>query len=71
AGEQVSIPLGGENGLEPTGPPSEPVPLPEDELVLSCTMTGENCDLTPIPTVAIGDLQATLEAGLNPTTTAP
>lgn len=66
-GEQVSIPLGGENGLDPVGPPSEPSPISEDELVLSCTMTGENCDLTPIPTVPAEDIEATLAVEMEPT----
>ena len=68
AGEQVSIPLGGENGLDPSGPPSEPVPLSEEDLALACTMTGQNCDLTPIPTTAAEDIEATLVSELNPTT---
>ncbi|MCG2784051.1 MAG: hypothetical protein L6461_02985 [Anaerolineae bacterium] len=70
-GEQVSIPLGGETGLDPTGPPSEPIPLSEEDLALACTMTGENCDLTPIPTLSMTDLAATIESELGNGTAAP
>lgn len=68
-GQQVSIPLGGENGAEAVGPPSEPAPLSEDDLILACTLNPEECVQDPIPTVAMTDLAATQQVILNPTTT--
>jgi hypothetical protein len=65
-GQQVSVPLGGENGMASVGPPSAPRPLSEEELALACTMTGQNCDLQPIPTVSEADLQDKLEDNLKP-----
>lgn len=69
-GQQVSIPLGGENGLEAVGPPSEPVPLSDEELILACTLNPEQCVKDPIPTLSMTDLAATIESELGDTATA-
>jgi hypothetical protein len=66
-GQQVSIPLGGSNGLETIGPPSEPTPLSDDDLTIACTIAGQNCDLTPIPTIPADAAEATLSSELRPT----
>ncbi len=68
-GQQVSIPLGGENGAEAVGPPSEPAPLSEDDLMLACTLNPAECVQDPIPTVSMTDLAATQQVILNPTPT--
>ncbi len=43
AGQQVSIPMGGQDGTNPAGPPSDPLPLSADELALACSLTGQFC----------------------------
>ncbi len=67
AGQQVGVPLGGENGLNPAGPPSAPTPLPPEAVALSCTLSGQNCnpgDLQPVdPTQAYE--QIALTAGVS------
>ncbi|MGA2505742.1 MAG: hypothetical protein ABSG01_16805 [Anaerolineales bacterium] len=52
AGESVSVPLGGLNGTDSIGPPSNPQPLSPEDLALACSMTGNYCDptdITPVP----------------------
>lgn len=44
AGQEVQVPLGGENGLDPAGPPSTPSEVSSDSITLSCTLLGMNCD---------------------------
>jgi hypothetical protein len=67
-GQQVSIPLGGANGTEAVGPPSQPVPLSDEELALACTMSGENCEKEPIPTLSMTELAGTIEYELGTAT---
>jgi hypothetical protein len=69
AGQSVTIPLGGPNGTDPTGPPSAPSPLSADDIQIICTMSGLYCSNSEIPTAAPGDAQATIEAGLGITPT--
>jgi hypothetical protein len=64
AGEQVTVPLGGEDGTEASGPPSEPEPIPGDEYDVICAVNPEYCsgdDITPVT-----DPGATLTAGVSP-----
>jgi hypothetical protein len=52
AGQQVDVQLGGENGTESIGPPSEPQPLSQDDLDTACALTGQFCSsdqITPVP----------------------
>jgi hypothetical protein len=52
AGESVSVPLGGLNGTDSIGPPTNPQPLTPEELELACSLTGTYCDetnITPVP----------------------
>lgn len=43
AGQAVSVPLGGANGLEAAGPPSDPVPLSQADLAVACALSGQYC----------------------------
>jgi hypothetical protein len=69
-GQSVSVPLGGPTGTDPTGPPSAPVPLSSEEMQIICTLSGQYCSTSSIPTAAPGQAQATIEAGLGITRTA-
>ncbi|GAB4482293.1 MAG: hypothetical protein Kow00124_31010 [Anaerolineae bacterium] len=50
AGYAVTVPLGGESGLEASGPPSSPTPLSETLAALGCALVGVGCP--PEPTAA-------------------
>ncbi|MEW6093842.1 MAG: hypothetical protein AB1531_07760 [Chloroflexota bacterium] len=69
AGQQVNVPLGGANGVEAIGPPSAPVPLSPEDLVLACTMTDQYCSEEDILPVSADEAQETLEARLFSTPT--
>jgi hypothetical protein len=69
AGQQVNVPLGGPNGVESIGPPSAPVPLSPEDLVLACTMTDQYCSEEDILPVSANEAQETLEARLFSTPT--
>ncbi|MEJ2150245.1 MAG: hypothetical protein P8Z40_12290, partial [Chloroflexota bacterium] len=43
AGEQLDVPLGGEDGLRAVGPPSEPTALEEALRNVGCLLTGQGC----------------------------
>jgi hypothetical protein len=43
AGEQLEVPLGGEDGLRAVGPPSEPTPLEQALSNVGCLLTGRGC----------------------------
>lgn len=52
AGQQVEVPLGGENGTEAAGPPSAPTSLSQEDLDTACALTGQFCsrdEITPVP----------------------
>ena len=44
AGQQVGVPLGGGDGLNPAGPPSAPENMSPDALAVSCAFAGTNCN---------------------------
>ncbi|MEZ0395346.1 MAG: hypothetical protein ABWK53_02770 [Anaerolineales bacterium] len=67
AGQSVSVPLGGENGMEASGPPSEPLPLSESDLAVACTLSGQFCAPQDIQPVNPATAQAALATGLGPT----
>jgi hypothetical protein len=69
AGQQVNVPLGGPNGVESIGPPSAPVPLSPEDLVLACTMTDQYCSEEDILPVSANEAQETPEARLFSTPT--
>lgn len=69
AGQQVDVPLGGPNGLDPAGPPSAPEDMPGDSLTLSCTLLGTNCNADEVATV--GPTQAALVIGQALSTSTP
>ncbi len=65
AGESVSVPLGGPNGVDPVGPPSVPQPLSPDDLSVACSMTRAYCDpadITPVPTDVAAQMVLTADA---------
>jgi hypothetical protein len=68
-GQQTSTQLGGADGTTSTSAPSDPVPLSPADLALSCTLTGQNCGVTGIPTLSLQDIQATLQAAFGGTPT--
>ncbi len=47
AGYAVTVPLGGESGLEASGPPSSPTPLSETLAALGCALVGVGCPPAP------------------------
>lgn len=53
AGTQVSVQLGGPNGTESVGPPSEPVLLSQDALDTACALTGLFCSMDEITFVPL------------------
>ncbi|MBN1427251.1 MAG: hypothetical protein JXB07_02625 [Anaerolineae bacterium] len=42
-GQTVTVPLGGDDGMNADGPPSEPVQVEKTMLSLGCALTGQNC----------------------------
>ncbi len=69
AGQQVSVPLGGENGTESIGAPSEPVSISQDNLDTACLLTGQFCQLDQIIPVTGESAQQQLQEGLGITPT--
>ncbi len=71
AGEQVEVPLGGENGTDSVGPPSAPEPLSQDDLDTVCSLTGQFCEPDQITPVAREEAQQSIweELGITPTPT--
>lgn len=57
AGQQVDVPLGGAGGMQASGPPSEPSPLPSEVLQTSCTLTGSACNPGDINAVSPSEAQ--------------
>jgi hypothetical protein len=69
AGQKVSVQLGGENGSESVGTPSEPQPLTPDELVVACTMTGQYCSPGEVIPVSADQAQADIQNAITSTPT--
>jgi hypothetical protein len=69
AGQQVTVPLGGPNGTDASGPPSTPAPLSADDLYLSCSLTGQACSSGDITPVAPDQARATVQSGVETTAT--
>jgi len=67
AGQQVSVQLGGADGMNSVGGPSQPVSLSEADLAVYCALTGQNCGATSIPTLSADAIQATLQAAFGAT----
>jgi hypothetical protein len=74
AGQSVSVPLGGANGLQADGPPSEPVPLSDADLAVACSLGGQYCTRDDIQDVNQATAQAEIASNLRiivtPATTA-
>jgi hypothetical protein len=71
AGQQVSVPLAGENGTESVGVPSEPVSISQDDLDTACSLTGQYCQQDHITPVPQEEAEAALRDTLGLTTPTP
>lgn len=72
AGQQVNVQLGGENGTESVGPPSEPESLSQEDLDTACALTGQFCSPDEIAFVSSDEAQNNIkeELGIVSTQTA-
>jgi hypothetical protein len=66
AGQSVSVKLGGPNGDQAISPPSVPASLSPEELKVACTMLGNYCTPSDIPTVDASQAQAMIQSGQTP-----
>ena len=69
AGNKSSVQLGGENGSQSISAPSEPEPLTQQELEMSCTMTGQFCSQDAINPISEEQAQGQIESGITSTPT--
>lgn len=69
AGQQVSVPLGGENGTESIGAPSEPSTISQDDLDTACSLTSQYCQPDQIIPVSGSQAQEELQQALGITPT--
>ena len=69
AGQKVSVQLGGENGNQSIGGPSEPQPLTEDELNTACNITGQYCSQSEITPVSGAEAQGQILSEITSTPT--
>jgi hypothetical protein len=71
AGQQVSVQLGGENGNQSIGAPSEPTSISQDDLDTACSLTGQYCQQDQIIPVSGSQAQEELQQalGITPTVT--
>jgi len=67
AGQKLSVQLGGENGTQSIGGPSEPEALTGEELTMACTLTGEFCSPAEIAPVSEAQAQAQIQSAITPT----
>ena len=69
AGHKSSVVLGGENGSEAISAPSAPEPLSQEELAISCTMTGQFCSQDDILFLSEEQAQEQIESEITSTPT--
>lgn len=69
AGQQVSVQLGGENGTDSIGAPSDPISISQDDLDTACSLTGQYCQQSQITPVPADQIQQILNEGLGITAT--
>ena len=69
AGESSTVKLGGENGTDAVGGPSNPQPISGDDLSVACTMTGQFCSPGDIQPITEGQAQSEIQAAITPTPT--
>lgn len=69
AGQKVTVQLGGENGTQSTGAPSEPEPLSQQEFDVACTMTGQYCSQAAIVPVSESEAQGQIQGQVTSTPT--
>ena len=69
AGQKVNVKLGGENGNQSVGGPSDPLPLGQDELNTACTMMGHFCLQEEIIPVSASEAQSKIQSEITFTPT--
>ncbi|HSG43695.1 MAG TPA: hypothetical protein VLA72_11120 [Anaerolineales bacterium] len=69
AGQKVKVKLGGTNGNQSVGSPSEPEPLTQEELDISCAMTDQYCSETEITPVSEEESQGQVQSEITSTPT--
>ena len=69
AGQSSSVQLGGANGTDSVGGPSEPAPLAGDDLEMACTLTGEYCAPGEIVPVSEDEAQQQIDSAITATPT--
>jgi hypothetical protein len=62
AGQVVTVPLGGANGVQAVGPPSVPTSAPPTVLSVGCVMGGVGCVPGSLPIISPAQAQAEIEA---------
>lgn len=71
AGQQVSVELGGEDGVQSISGPSAPEPLTQEELNTACAVTGQYCSQSLITPVSAAEAQGQLQTEITFTPTLP
>lgn len=71
AGQQVSVELGGEDGVQSISGPSAPEPLTQEELNTACAVTGQYCSQSQITPVSEAEAQGQLQTEITFTPTSP
>jgi hypothetical protein len=65
AGQQISVKLGGSNGMEAVSPPSVPKSFSSADFRLVCRLTGQNCSPDEITPVSQEVAQVVVQSGLD------
>lgn len=69
AGQKVSVELGGVNGNQSIGGPSNPKPLTQDEINTACSITGQYCSQDEITPVSEDEAKGQLQSQITSTPT--
>jgi hypothetical protein len=69
AGQKVNVQLGGANGNQSVGSPSEPESLSQDELDTACTITGQYCSQDEIDPVSEEEARGQIQGQITSTPT--
>lgn len=69
AGQKSSVQLGGEGGTRSISAPSKPEPLSQEEMDISCTMTGQFCSQSEITPVSEQEARQQIQSQVTSTPT--